>query len=184
MARREWTRTEEQALTALRRGGSKLLVIARRLNRSETACRAKLSRLGVVVDTTRAPKRGKGELTRAVVRRLRAGQCVRDVSEELGVYPSVVSVIRARAGIVPAPLSDARRRSWEWRRKADPARVAELTAAGYTRAEIAAELKCSVGCVAFWRRKSKAQARTTAHGQPGSSPASSCATSAASPSVG
>lgn len=155
MARRDWTRNEERELAALRRGGLKLYAIARRLGRSVVACRTRLSRLGVVVDPGRRPRRRRGELKRAVVDLLLAGHCVRDVAERLGVYPSVVSVIRSRSGIPAAPVSDARRRSWEWRRKADPARVAELSAAGWTRPRIAAELNCSVGAVALVRRNLK-----------------------------
>lgn len=183
MGRRAWTRAEEAAAVELRRAGLKVAAVARRLGRTFQAVRTKLHRLGVADDDTRRPRRGRGRLSRIVVQLLRRGECVRDVAERLGVCPSVVTAIRKRKGLPASSAADARRRSWEWRRAADPARVAELTAAGWSKPRIAAELGCSAATVGNVRRELRrgaGQTGTTAQSASGGRAADSCAASTAS----
>jgi len=158
--RRPWTIAEQNQLIKMRKSGVKVDVIAKRLQRTSAAIRDCLRRLGVVIEPEKRSVRKRGTLKAVVSRMLRDGKSVRDCSEILGVYPSVISRIRSTCGIPATPTSEARKRSWEWRRKCDPEQVREYDEAGWTAAEIADEMNCSISTVKAarvqYRRKNNA----------------------------
>jgi hypothetical protein len=98
---RPWTRKEESRLLGMVGRGVKQLVAARILGRSLTAVWVKLRKLRAAAGVPREPRRGPGELARAV--RLMSGEGVSDgdVARALDVSAAAVRRCRARLGIAP-----------------------------------------------------------------------------------
>jgi DNA-binding CsgD family transcriptional regulator len=116
MARRDWTRPEEQRAAEWRRGGLKVAVIARRLGRTHRSVVSKLRQLRVVVAPWCRRRRRPGKLARAVREMCGAGLSDAESATRLGVDPSLVCRTRQRLGIPGPSPSERTRRGWELRK--------------------------------------------------------------------
>lgn len=115
--RHQWLRTEEIEVATMRWCGMKVTTISRLVGISATAVRRRLSRLGVVVESFKTPRRGRGKLLAAVRELSRRGYPVGEQAERLGVDPSAVSRCRKRLGYGATPHHDRALRGWEWRKR-------------------------------------------------------------------
>jgi hypothetical protein len=113
--RRDWTRREEQEATALRLTGLKIAAIARRLDRTPGSVRRRLSQLGVRLIVPRAT-RPHGRLKPVVAKWLKAGLCVTEIADRLGIGHTYVGVLRKKLGYPPATEREKRARAWVWRK--------------------------------------------------------------------
>jgi hypothetical protein len=116
MARRDWTVNEIRLLRWWRGQGVKVVVIARRLNRSARSVASKLRYEGIVTSPENRPRRPRGVLTRKVRAGLLAGKSVIEIATELGVYHSAVSRIRKKLDLSAASRADRVKLSWVFRR--------------------------------------------------------------------